>query len=153
MYENISRYLYYALLAILIFNLTQRKYQQKVEQKRMASLLLAGAVLLFMAGGLVIAELNLGSFWFVAAGAGVALYLWLLREKIALFRPRCAECGHRYTARQIFYEDSPPCDCPPRRVEQVDWASWRPAEEAGPGLYRERGKGPAYSQENRPRQG
>jgi 8-oxo-dGTP diphosphatase len=130
MNEQLSTYLYYALLAVLVFNLTQRKHQKKAERKRMASLYAAGSILLFMAGSLGVVQFGLPAWWHIAAGALTLLYLYLLRDRIFIFPLSCADCNSRYSLHQILYEDSPSCGCRPRTVDDVDWSSWKPVEEA-----------------------
>lgn len=130
MTERILSILYYLMIAILIFNLTQRKHQQRAQKKRFASLYAAGAVLILMAGGIGVVQLGLEGAFFLLPALLVLAYLYLLRDKIFLFRPGCAECGTRYSWQQIFYEDEPSCRCNPKEVDHVDWDSWKAGEEA-----------------------
>jgi len=130
MSEQTLSYLYYLMLAILIFNLTQRKHQARAEKKRFASLYLAGGVLILMAGGIVVVQLNLENIFYLLPVLIVSLYLYLLRDKIFIFSLRCADCGARYSWQQILYRDKPSCRCKPREVEDVDWNTWQAKEEA-----------------------
>ncbi len=136
MMQQFLSYTYYLLLAVLIFNLTQRKHQDHGERKRLASLFTAGGILLFLTFMQAVVHFDLGPWGYTAATALTALYYWFLRKKIAVFRFSCPECGSRYSWNNIFYYDTPTCSCTtkipavPDSVDDVDWDTWKAKEEA-----------------------
>jgi 8-oxo-dGTP diphosphatase len=83
-----------------------------------------------MAGGIAVVELGLEGLFHFLPTLLVAGYLYLLRDKIFLFRLNCADCGTRYSWQEVFYEDKPSCRCTPKSVDHVDWDSWQAKEEA-----------------------
>ena len=135
MIQHTLSYLYYLLIAVLIFNLTQRKHQAKGERKRFASLFIAGGILLLMAGIQIVLHFGFTSAGIPAVLIVLLLYFWYFREKIFIFSLRCPECGTRYSMHQVLYEDSPSCACThqedvPATVDDIDWETWKATEEA-----------------------
>jgi 8-oxo-dGTP diphosphatase len=139
------------LLAVLVFNLTQRKHLARGEGKRFASLFVAGFLLAFYGVTFLYQRFGIPPIFlapFAAIEVGVA---FLLRDRIFVFRARCAACGVRLPIERILYVDAALCEeCSaeveaaarasfgysqdaenaPRRVEDVDWERWTPTEQA-----------------------
>ncbi|WP_319475531.1 8-oxo-dGTP diphosphatase [Marispirochaeta aestuarii] len=130
MTDQFASAVFYLLAAVLVFNMTQRKYQDLGEQKRFASLFIAVGILLFMVGLQIIRHFGLPPVSYLPLGLAVAAYLGMLREKIFIFSPRCRECGKRFSLKEILYIDSPDCSCGPRSVDDIDWDTWEPTEHA-----------------------
>ena len=139
------------LLAVLIFNLTQRKHLSYGEGKRYASLYAAGFILLFYAATIVFKHFFVSPAYLLGVLALEAVGVYSFRDKIFLFHARCAACGKKLALRRILYVDAPFCEeCEaeiedaarsslgnpgqlgemPRRVEEVDWEHWTPVETA-----------------------
>ena len=87
MTDQFASAVFYLLAAVLVFNMTQRKYQDLGEQKRFASLFIAVGILLFMVGLQIIRHFGLPPVSYLPLGLAVAAYLGMLREKIFIFSP------------------------------------------------------------------
>lgn len=139
------------LLALLVFNLTQRRHLHHGEGKRFASLYLAGFVLFFYGATIVFRRFDVGPIYLLAVLAIEAFVLYALRDRVFIFRTQCASCGIRLPLSRVLYVESSFCvQCEseieaaaqsalgsatmeeetPRRVEDVDWDRWVPAETA-----------------------
>src|SRR6056297_1376186 len=86
----------YLLIAVMIFNLSQRSHIDHGEGKRFATLYVAGLLLLLHLGLLMIGRLYPagGGTWILITGflvfGGIG---FLLRGKIFRFRLTCPQCG------------------------------------------------------------
>jgi 8-oxo-dGTP diphosphatase len=98
------------IVAVLLFNLTQRSHQQEGEKKRFATLYIAGAILLFRAELALLIRNNLPDSLLVPALLPPALLLYFLRAEVFLFRRSCRQCGARLPLKQILYRDEARCD-------------------------------------------
>ena len=117
----------------LFSNLTQRKHQAHGDKKRLASLFVAGGILLFLTAMQGAVQIGSPAWGYPAATVLTILYFWYLRRRIFIFSLKCAECSRRFTWKEIFYFDSPDCTCTeatPRNVDDVDWENWKAKEEA-----------------------
>ncbi len=139
----------FALFGVLIFNMSQRSHLKHGEAKRLASLHLA-IVLLFLYGAdAALRRWSLPPWYMLFAVTAAALALYLLRERIFIFRRSCAECGTRIPIKTSLYVDDNLCDAcrtakewpyeseeridpkeVPEKVEEVDWENWKPSETA-----------------------
>lgn len=102
------------LMAVLIFNLTQRR-RTGGEQKRYASLFLSLPFLMFFLGILIVKRFRLGPWFLLPAFAAGFLVFVALSRRILIFRRRCPRCGAAYPVKDVFYTDSPVCGSCVRR--------------------------------------
>ncbi len=148
----------YLLIAVMIFNLSQRSHIDHGEGKRFATLYLAGLLLLLHLGLLMIGRIYPagGGSWILITGflvfGGIG---FLFRRKIFPFRLTCSQCGARLPVKTILYYDDnlcAPCRSKeealvagdplihppeknlltdvPRKVEKFDWEAWEPSDTA-----------------------
>jgi 8-oxo-dGTP diphosphatase len=124
------------LVASLVFNLTQRLHLEHGETKRFASLGISGLILLMFAGNLLIRRINGGDALLLIPLAAMAVTAWIFRSKLFIFRFRCSSCGSRLPIKTTLYYDHNTCDScisdasGVRNVDDVDWNTWQPVEEA-----------------------
>jgi 8-oxo-dGTP diphosphatase len=98
------------LIAVLIFNLTQRRHLKHGEKKRFASLYIAGAVLLYRAELALMVREGLPDILLLPALIPPVLLLYFLRGDVFLFRLRCRKCGTRLSLKEVLYRDDPHCE-------------------------------------------
>jgi 8-oxo-dGTP diphosphatase len=147
--HTIERYYTWALIAILLLNLAQRKIPN-TNKKRVATIYLASILLLFEIGVLTILNRGLNHNWAWLAFAAVVVLLYLLRRRALPFRLHCSQCGKRLSFKRIIGGDENTCtECytkahpeevvmqqeiegeeDPYRaattVDQIDWEAWEP---------------------------
>ncbi len=106
--QTIEQYYTWALIAILLLNLSQRKIPGTYK-KRFATIYLASILLLFEVGVVVILsrDLNHNLAWLVAViCAGL---LFLLRKRAFPFRFHCVECNKQLDFKHIIGHDDNLC--------------------------------------------
>ncbi len=131
--ETLATPLNLLIIAALAFNLTQRSHQQEGEKKRLATLYIAGAILLYRAEVALMAREGLSDPLLLPALLPPALMLYFLRKEVFLFRLHCSRCGTRLTVKDILYRDEPLCEkcrSAPASVDEVDWENWQAQETA-----------------------
>ena len=96
---------YWVFLGLLFVNILQRRNQKRAGRKRFATLYLAIAAFLVMAGAQAIILLN-GQDWMFAPLVGViVLVVYRYREHTLPFRLYSAKDGRRLTWQEILYYD------------------------------------------------
>ena len=112
----ISRFLYYPIVIILLFNLLQRRFEEKSRGKRMATLLLSVIfLLLWGVSHLVVRFQWPDAVWLGSAGALIIVAV-LNRKRIFPFRIFCRQCGDRLALRHILFLDDDLCEhCAPQK--------------------------------------
>ena len=128
----------YLMIAILVFNMSQRSHQKYGEKKRFATLNMGLILLLFNGSIAVILHYNLPQYYLIFGAAIAGLAAWIMRSKTFIFKFRCPECGHAYSFKDVLYRDAPACDACgagkhdeiPDSVDGIDWESWTPRETA-----------------------
>ena len=118
----LNKYLFYVLLAVLVFNMLQRKHMKTGEKKRLATLYLAVAVLVLMglaAGLSMVRAFPRAELLLIPGAAALGALVYVYRERVLPFRLRCRQCGARLDFERIAYHDSNLCaECdPPRPAE------------------------------------
>jgi len=103
------------LIAILVFNLFQRRYQRSGsgQKKRLASLYGAGLVLALLVASLALVHFHLPDFLLLPVILGLAALAFSSRKAFLPYRLRCAGCGQRLSPQRILFYDSnlcPACD-------------------------------------------
>lgn len=111
--------LYWGFIIILLINMTQRKYQDRVHKKRLATLLLGISVfLMFLVAQSI--ETYSGSDWMLIPGFGLILVvLYVYREHTWPFTIRCPQDGKKLTFHEILYDDDP---CTTRDESPIEMA-------------------------------
>lgn len=103
----------YLLIAVMIFNMSQRSHIEHGEGKRFASLYVAGLLLMLHLAMLMIGRYfpaGGGEWILIPTGAVILAGLFLLRKKIFRFRRTCASCGTKLPMKTILYYDDNLCD-------------------------------------------
>ncbi|HUX21361.1 MAG TPA: 8-oxo-dGTP diphosphatase [Spirochaetia bacterium] len=134
------------VLLLLVFNMSQRGHLHHGERKRFASLYAAGFALAFYAMTFVFQRLGVPPLYLLLVLGVEAGIAFRLRKKIFIFRTSCDACGRRLPFRQVLFVDLALCEeCAQdahavvspeettrtiRRVDEVDWEAWIPAETA-----------------------
>jgi hypothetical protein len=100
----------YLLLAVLLVNMLQRRYQQHARMKRFATLYIAILVMALMVGTVLIVYLDLPDIIFLPLLAVLVFIGYRFRNKVFPFRLNCRICGERLSGKRILYFDSNTCE-------------------------------------------
>ena len=112
----VSENILYLLLAVLVLNMFQRRYQQHAQKKRFATLYIAILILALMVGTVLIVYLELPDVLFLPLLAAVILIGYRFRTKVFPFRLNCQACGEKLSGKRILFYDSNTCE----KCEQPD---------------------------------
>lgn len=119
------------IVIVMFFNLSQRSHIEHGEQKRFASLYVAGLLLLLYGELLMLQKYfspAVADRLILPAVAVAALAAYFLRYKILIFRRSCERCDARLPIKTILYYDDNLCDsC--REGAGEDTVHSQPAEE------------------------
>lgn len=151
--QAIERYYTWALIAILLLNLSQRKIPNSTK-KRFATIYLASALLLFEVGVVTILARGWNHNWAWLLLALCIGLLFLLRKRAFPFRLKCVECGAKLSFNQVIGGDENLCNncyykahpeeaskaagevlealsvpfTDPDSVDEIDWDGWEPTD-------------------------
>jgi uncharacterized membrane protein len=100
----------YLLLAVLVLNMSQRRYQKHAQNKRLATLYIAILILVLMVGTTLIVYLDLPDIIFVLLLAALILVGYRFRKQIFPFRLNCRVCAQRLSGKRILFYDSNTCE-------------------------------------------
>lgn len=106
----VSENILYLLLAVLVLNMLQRRYQQHAQRKRFATLYIAILILVLMVGTVLIVYFELPDILFLPLLAVLALIGYRFRTKVFPFRLNCRRCGERLSGKRILFFDSNTCE-------------------------------------------
>jgi uncharacterized membrane protein len=106
----------YLLLAVLVLNMLQRRYQKHAQNKRLATLYIAILILVLMVGTVLIVYLDLPDIIFLPLLAALILVGYRFRKQVFPFRLNCRICGQRLSGKRILFYDSNTCE----KCEQVE---------------------------------
>ena len=106
----ISERIIYLLLAVLVLNMLQRRYQQHARGKRLATLYIAMLILAFMIGTVLIVYFDLPDILVVPLLAALLLIGYRFRSRVFPFRLNCRLCGQRLSGKRILFFDSNTCE-------------------------------------------
>jgi hypothetical protein len=108
------------LVAVLIFNMTQRSHAAHGEKKRMASLHWAMPFLIVYLSALLIRRSGASPALLAPAGVVAVAFVVLFREKLFVFRTRCVRCGRPLALKRVLYYDANQCsECAPDPRENI----------------------------------
>lgn len=106
--------LYYLLIALLVFNLLQRKHIKTGAKKRQATLYLAIVVLVLMTAAVLIMRFNFSESLLLPVILSAALLVFSKRDRFIPFQINCLKCGQRLGWQRFLYHDSNLCEqCEP----------------------------------------
>jgi 8-oxo-dGTP diphosphatase len=148
--QTIERYYTWALIGILLLNLTQRKIPNS-HKKRTATLYIASVFLLFQLGLITILAKEWNHYLAIPLALLCILILFLLRKRAWPFKLRCVECSAKLDFNHVIGGDENLCKTcweaahpepvgeenpievtieaqDASSVEQIDWESWEPGE-------------------------
>jgi uncharacterized membrane protein len=106
----VSENILYLLLAVLVLNMFQRRYQKYAQKKRFATLYIAILILALMVGTVLIVYLDLPDIIFLPLLAVLVLIGYRFRKKVFPFRLNCRSCGERLSGKRILFYDSNTCE-------------------------------------------
>jgi hypothetical protein len=106
----VSDNIIYLLLAVLVVNMVQRRYQKYAQMKRLATLYIAILILALMVGTVLIVYLHLPNIVFLPLLAVLILTGYRFRKKVFPFRLNCKSCGERLSGKRILFYDSNTCE-------------------------------------------
>jgi uncharacterized membrane protein len=106
----VSENILYLLLAVLVLNMVQRRYQKHAQQKRFATLYIAILILVLMVGTVIIVYFQLPDILFLPLLAALIFIGYRYRNKVFPFRLNCRSCGERLTGKRILFFDSNTCE-------------------------------------------
>ncbi|NLL25241.1 MAG: 8-oxo-dGTP diphosphatase [Spirochaetales bacterium] len=148
--ETIERFYSWALIGILLLNLTQRKIPNS-HKKRTATLYIASVLLLFQLGIITILTKGWSHYLAIPLALLCVLIIFLLRKRAWPFKLRCVECSAKLDFNHVIGGDENLCKtcweiAHPQQaeqenpievtidvqdvesVEQIDWEIWEPSE-------------------------
>ena len=106
----VSQRILYLLLAVLLVNMFQRRYQKTAQKKRFATLYIAILILALMVGTVLIVSFDLPDVLFLPLLAVLVLIGYRFRKKVFPFRLNCRNCGDRLSGKRILFYDSNTCE-------------------------------------------
>ncbi len=164
-FESVYDILRYPVLVLIVlvlgFNLTQRNHLEHGERKRLATLGFAILILAYLVQMTVIRRFALPEILYLVAVIPVLAGAYVFRSKLFIFRKDCSICGRTLPPARMLYYDSNTCaECEesaavlgeagaratqfpegvPESVDEIDWSTWRPDEEAVLCFIRSNGK-------------
>ena len=112
----VSQNILYLLLAVLVLNMLQRRYQKHAQKKRFATLYIAILILVLMVGTVLIVYLELPDILFLPLVAVLVLVGYRFRKQVFPFRLNCRLCGEKLSGKRILFFDSNTCE----KCEQIE---------------------------------
>ncbi len=100
---------YYLFIAVIVLNLFQRKYRERGQDKRIASLFISIMVFIVYFGAITIRAKNLPEIWILLPLAVDISLFYALKKRILVFRKSCTRCGKNLSAAELFCLDSNLC--------------------------------------------
>ncbi len=117
----VSRYFYYIFLGLIILTVIQRKQGQAGAGKRLAVLITAILFFIMYIGALGIKMKNFNPVWLLLPLFVDISLIYVLRDKLLIFKSKCRKCGKKLEISDILYIDSNKCStC--RKVESSESA-------------------------------
>ena len=104
-----SRYLYYPVVLILLFNLLQRRYKEKGLLKRFATLYLGIIVISLWAFSFLFLRFGIPDILLLSTPVVYAVLIIAFRDRMLPFRFRCTVCGRRLPSKTVIFVDSNRC--------------------------------------------
>jgi 8-oxo-dGTP diphosphatase len=106
----VSENILYLLLAVLLLNMFQRRYQEHARAKRFATLYVAILILALMVGTVLIVYFELPDVLFLPLLAVTVLIGYRYRAKVFPFRLTCRSCGEKLSGKRMLFYDSNTCE-------------------------------------------
>lgn len=112
--EFLAQNLFAVLIAVLVLNLVQRRYQNQAQKKRLASLLFAILILLLMGASATIQHFLLRDLVLLPVILLLAATAYLFRRHFFPFSLHCRKCGKKLQFKTVLFFDSNCCEecCP-----------------------------------------
>jgi hypothetical protein len=106
----LSRFLFYPVVIILVFNLIQRRFVDRGTRKRYASLYFGVLVLAFWGVTFLFQRYGIPDGYLILPLSAAAALIAIRRKDFLPFRLRCASCGKRLSLRTVLFDDANLCD-------------------------------------------
>lgn len=97
------------LLAVLLLNLAARRFSRGGNRKRLATLLIAIAVLAVYVSVILVNNRNMSVFVIPAALIAGAAFLLVFKKHVFVFKNTCRECGRPCGFTETLFCDEPVC--------------------------------------------
>ena len=110
----------WAVIAVLGFNMSQRRFMDVGAAKRFATLQLGGLVAAFWAATLVLEHFALPDLLLLPVLALLLTIGVARRRSIFPHRFRCASCGAPIELRRILYHDAPTCAACAQKTDDAE---------------------------------
>ena len=107
--STLAEVLPWAVIAVLAFNMTQRRFMAAGVAKRFATFQIGGLLAALWAATLVLEHFGLPDLLLVPVVALLAVIAVARRRSIFPHRLRCAACGERLPLARILYHDERRC--------------------------------------------
>ena len=108
----LSEVLPWVLIAVLVFNMSQRRSSGQGNRKRFATLFVAALVGALWVATIAFKRFGVPDVALLGVAVALALAAYLGRGTLGVFRLRCAACGRRLEVGQVLYHDEARCaDC------------------------------------------
>ena len=107
--EFLAQNLFTVLIAVLVLNLVQRRYQSQAQKKRLATLLLAILILLLMGAAATIQHFQLHDSLLLPVFLLLAATAYLFRGHFFPFSLHCRKCGKNLPLKIVLFFDSNCC--------------------------------------------
>ncbi|MFP4362545.1 MAG: hypothetical protein ACLFR1_01620 [Spirochaetia bacterium] len=105
----IQQVLAFAVIAVFVFNLTQRKYQKAGVKKRFATLYIAVILTLLYGASFLITEYQAEHWILAPAVLGAAVFAFWKKDAILVFSRTCTSCGKTMELKRSLYFDNNKC--------------------------------------------
>ena len=136
--EIIQKPLLVVLIAVLVFNLTQRRHLEHGEKKRYATLGIAGILFIIYATTITAIRFGLADYVLIGSLTAAAYLSLRYRRKLFVFSLKCKHCGSSMPiGKTLYYDDNLCGSClretsseGPRTVDDIDWTTWQPEQDA-----------------------
>lgn len=111
-FETFTEKMIWGVLAVLVLNIFQRRYQTKSHHKRLATIYISALILVLNIIYVMIIQYELPRWLAIPALLVPIGFAFLFRSKIMIFRRKCVSCGKPLDIQTILYMDHSLCgDC------------------------------------------
>lgn len=121
----------WGVLAVLVLNIFQRRYQTKSHHKRLATIYISALILVLNILYVMILQYGLPHWLAFPAILVPVGFAFLFRDKILIFRRKCVSCGRPLDIQTILYMDHSLCDDCHSRLHPEEHTPEPSAEEGG----------------------
>ena len=107
--DFVSKYFYYIFLGLILLTVLQRRYRGTGDKKRFAVLIASILFFIMYIGAMGIKSKNLDQSWLLLPLAVCLSLVYVLRNRLFIFKTTCIKCGKKLSGTDILYIDSNLC--------------------------------------------